>query len=61
MRRATQSPSADSLKYLALFAPFLESHAVLKIGISAPQFGASHCTVRAQRYAMGFAPSGSPG
>src|SRR5208282_4430266 len=42
-------------------AAFLQSQKERTSGISAPQFGDSHVTVRAHRYAIGVAPSGSGG
>ena len=44
-----------------LGSTFLHSHSERISGISAPQFGASQRTVRAYRYAIGVAPSGSRG
>src|SRR5687768_898647 len=41
IKSATHSPSSASRKYRALAAPFLDNHADLKIGISAPQSEAS--------------------
>src|SRR5271156_4908391 len=59
--RAMHSPSSASRKCRALVAPFFESQPDLKIGISAPQLDDPQRTVRAHRYAIGLAPSGSGG
>ena len=56
-------PSGCSTRYCSarLRVAFLHSQNERMSGISAPQFGDSQRTVRAQRYAMGVAPSGSVG